>query len=361
MPRPLQLDRIERRVVCFGAKRPRESDAGMTPFVSAVITTYNQESFIEATVQSALAQTYPHREVIVVDDGSTDSTPARLAAFGDRIVYVRQENRGVAESRNTGVRRARGELLAFLDGDDLWEPEKLAVQVDVHRRFPRAGLIVVDTCSFSGAEVILPSTLMYAADGFMESPPDEIVCVPSYRALLPHNFIMTTSQVMIPAAVLAEVGFSDPSLTIASDYDLYLRIARRYDIAYSKRVLTRWRYSPTSVSGPAVLRPFRCGVEEIRVLRTQLSGASPQIRETVLGLLRKKSWITARNAYYFGLETNRAFARRFLPSLWRANRRCIWPLLYWAALLHPPGLQTPLKSLFRIVVPRRLRRFPEAG
>jgi glycosyltransferase involved in cell wall biosynthesis len=333
----------------------------MAPFVTVVITTYNQESLIEATVQSALAQTYEHREVIVVDDGSTDGTPARLAAFGDRIVYIRRKNGGVAESRNTGVRRARGDLVAFLDGDDLWEPDKLAVQVEAHRRFPHAGMIVVDACSFNGADVIHPSTLNCAADDFMESFSDVRVCAPSYRALLPHNFIMTTSQVMVPAPVLAEVGFSDSSLRIGSDYDLYLRIARRYELAFVKRVLTRWRYSPTSVSGPAALRPFRCGVEEIKVLRKQLAGAVPDIRQMVLALLRKKSWVTARAAYYYGLETDRAFSRRFLPGLWHANRRSIWPLIYWTALMHPPELQAPLKSLFNIVVPRRRRRFPEAS
>jgi len=330
----------------------------MTPFVTVVITTYNQESFIEATVQSVLAQTYEHREVVVVDDGSSDSTPARLAAFGDRIVHIRQKNQGVAGSRNTGVRQARGDLVAFLDGDDLWEPEKLAVQVEMHHRFPHAGLIVVDACSFNDQDVIHPSTLRYAADDFIESFQDVMICAPSYRALLPHNFIMTTSQVMVPAAVLAQVGFSDPSLKIGSDYDLYMRIARRYEVAFVKRVLTRWRYSPTSVSGPAALRQFRCGVEEIQVLRRQLAGASQEIRETVLALLGKKSWITARNAYYYGLETDRSFSRRFLPGLWRANRRSLWPLVYWTALLHPTKLQAPLKSLFNAVVPRSLRRFP---
>jgi hypothetical protein len=202
---------------------------------------------------------------------------------------------------------------------------------------------------------------MCAADAFMESFSDVFVCAPSYRALLPHNFIMTTSQVMIPARVLAEVGFSDPSLKIGSDYDLYMRIARRREIAFVRRVLTRWRYSPTSVSGPAALRPFRCGVEEIRVLRRQLSGAVPEIRETVLALLRKKSWIAARDAYYYGLETDRSFSRRFLPGLWQANRRSVWPLVYWTALMHPPQLQAPLKSLFRLIVPSRRRRFPEAS
>jgi len=330
----------------------------MNPFVSVVITTYNQESFIEATIQSVLDQTYTNREILVVDDGSTDSTPARLAAFGDRIRSVRQTNHGVAESRNTGVRHARGELLAFLDGDDIWEREKLDVQVELFREFPHAGLFVVDSRSFSGSEVIEPETLRFAADEFIVSQPSETFCLPSYRALLPHNFIMTTSQVMIPAAVLSRIGASDRSLKIASDYDLYLRIAKRYDVAYTKRVLTNWRYLPTSASGPAALRPFRCRVEEVRCIRKQLKGAPPDIRAIILETMRTKSWLTARDAYYYGWKTDRVFSKRFLPELWGGNRRSPWPLFYWSALLFPPKSQEAIKAMARAVFPGRRRQFP---
>ena len=330
----------------------------MTPFVSVVITTYNQESFIEATVQSVLAQTYGEREIIVVDDGSTDSTPARLAAFGSRIVYIRQKNQGVAESRNTGVRHARGELLAFLDGDDLWEPEKLAVQVEMYRQFPHAGLFVVDARQFSGTETINESTLKFAAEDFIVGEEGETFSLQSYRALLPHNFIMTTSQVMIPAALLSRIGRSDPSLRIASDYDLYLRIAKHYDVAYTRRVLTNWRYLPTSASGPAALRPFSCRVEELRVIRKQLTGAPADIRAFILETMRTKSWLTARDAYYYGWETDRAFAKRFLPDLWSGNRRSPWPLFYWSALLLPPQSQEAIKTMARALYPWRRRHFP---
>jgi glycosyltransferase involved in cell wall biosynthesis len=331
----------------------------MNPFVSVVITTYNQERFIEATVASVLEQTYPHREVIVVDDGSTDSTPSRMAAFGDRIIYIRQKNRGVAESRNTGVRHAKGELVALLDGDDLWEPEKLAVQVDLYRQFPHAGLFVVDARQFSGSEMLDPATLRWAADDFINAQQRETFCLPSYRALIPHNFIMTTSQVMIPAAVLQRIGPSDPSLKIGSDYDLYLRIARRYEVAYTKRVLTNWRYLPTSASGPATLRPFRCRVDEVRVLRTQLKEAPADMRPLILQTMRAKSWQTAREAYYYGCNTDRQFSKRFLPELWRGNRRSPWPLFYWSALLLPQGSQEAIKSMARVVYPGRRRHLPE--
>ena len=92
-------------------------------------TTYNQAPYIGPALEGIFAQTYKAYAVVVGDDGSTDDTPERIAPYRHRIVYVRQPNRGVAQSRNTGVERAQGALVAFLDGDDLWEPNKLEVQV----------------------------------------------------------------------------------------------------------------------------------------------------------------------------------------------------------------------------------------
>ena len=120
----------------------------MHPTVSAVVTTYNQASYIVATLESVLGQTYPPYEVIVVDDGSTDETPERIGRFGERVRYIRQANQGVAASRNTGVAHARGDYIALLDGDDLWEPEKLAVQITAAHDFPQSGLIVANGVEF---------------------------------------------------------------------------------------------------------------------------------------------------------------------------------------------------------------------
>ena len=327
----------------------------MMPLVSVVITTYNQEAFIAGTIRSVLAQTYHPREIVIVDDGSTDGTPRRIAEFGDQVTYVWQRNQGVAQSRNTGVRHARGELIAFLDGDDLWQPDKLQVQVELYRRYPDAGLLVVDACMFDESQVLVPSTLPWGA-GFLDAAEGEFFCAPSYAALLPNNFIMTTSQAMIPAAVLAAVGPSDPFFKIASDYDLYLRIAARYDVAFARQTLARWRYLPTSASGPAALRPFRGGLDEIRVLTKQLGSTSGAVRDLILNILRKKSAVAAREAYYYGWTENRPFALGFLRDLWRGNRRSFWPLLYWAALACPRSLQGALRSLFGVVMPPHRRR-----
>jgi glycosyltransferase involved in cell wall biosynthesis len=100
----------------------------MAPRVSVVLPTYNRADYLEEALESVLAQTFADFEVVVVDDGSTDDTPARLARYGERIRVIRQENRGVGAARNRGIEAARGRYVAFIDNDDLWHPRKLEVQ-----------------------------------------------------------------------------------------------------------------------------------------------------------------------------------------------------------------------------------------
>src|SRR3954452_15003770 len=98
------------------------------PLVSAIIPAHNAERFLAAAIDSVLAQTYQPIECIVVDDGSTDGTPAVARSYGDRIRLIPQEQRGVSAARNRGAAEARGELLAFLDADDRWLPERVERQ-----------------------------------------------------------------------------------------------------------------------------------------------------------------------------------------------------------------------------------------
>ena len=107
------------------------SRGGNSPRCSVIVPAYNAERWIGRTIDSVLAQTMPDLELIVVDDGSTDGTVDALSRFGDDLVLIRQENAGVAAARNAGARRAVARHLAFLDADDLWEPQKLERQLDV--------------------------------------------------------------------------------------------------------------------------------------------------------------------------------------------------------------------------------------
>jgi glycosyltransferase involved in cell wall biosynthesis len=116
---------------------------GRGAFCSVIIPTYNRARLVPEAVESVLAQTHREFEVIVVDDGSTDDTAAALGPYGDRIRCVRQPNRGLAAARNRGLREARGELVAFLDSDDLYEPEFLRRVLEIFRAHPDAGAVFV--------------------------------------------------------------------------------------------------------------------------------------------------------------------------------------------------------------------------
>jgi glycosyltransferase involved in cell wall biosynthesis len=115
--------------------------------VTVVIDTYNQERYVGAAIESVLEQQYPSSqvEIIVVDDGSTDETAREVARYRDRVIYIRQENQGQAAAINAGVERARGEIVALLDGDDLWYRTKLKQVVEAFERDPRAGLVFHNT------------------------------------------------------------------------------------------------------------------------------------------------------------------------------------------------------------------------
>ncbi len=114
------------------------------PLVSVVIPAYNAEGYLAATIESVLAQTYRPLEVLVVDDGSSDGTVALARSFGDPVRVIEQENKGPAGARNTGFAEARGDIIALLDADDLWMPERLAACVDLLQSDPTLGFVTTD-------------------------------------------------------------------------------------------------------------------------------------------------------------------------------------------------------------------------
>ncbi|MCT7981119.1 glycosyltransferase family 2 protein [Laspinema olomoucense] len=109
--------------------------------ISVIVPVYNLEQYIVETIQSVLAQTYKHFELIVIDDGSTDKTPEICEEFQEpKLKLIRQRNKGANAARNAGVRAAKGDYIAFLDGDDLWFPEKLAKHIEHLEQSPEVGI-----------------------------------------------------------------------------------------------------------------------------------------------------------------------------------------------------------------------------
>ncbi len=316
----------------------------MSPRVSAAITTFNQAPYIGDAIRSVLQQSYTDVEIIVVDDGSVDETPDVVAQFGHDVRYIRQRNRGVAGARNRAVEASRGELIAFLDGDDLWEPSKLARQVEFYDRYPSAGLLASDALLFDGTRTLWERSLSWTIFASNDAP---YVIGQFYTAFLERNSISTTSQVMVPAAVLREIGPSRETLAVGSDYELYLRIARRHPIAFINEVLTRWRYLETSASGPAGVREVRWKEAILEALSVHLreapASAKPLIHRRIAELESEVAW----SAYQLGCSGQRRHARRLLRHLVR--RGCMRPAAYYVAISLPDRVRQAAQHTMKLV------------
>lgn len=179
------------------------------PLVSAVIPTFNYGRYICDAVESALAQTYPNLEVIVVDDGSTDDTRERLNLFGDRITYMYQDNKCVAAARNRGIRAARGEWIALLDSDDVWAEHKIERQL--------AAAVEHDW-----------QVVVWASQDTRSAHESEAAAL-TFEQLL---FVSPSfgSYALILKKCFDDVGLFDESLTNAEDRDMMLRLGRRFRI-----------------------------------------------------------------------------------------------------------------------------------
>jgi glycosyltransferase involved in cell wall biosynthesis len=212
---------------------------GNDPLISVVIPLFNQEFFVREAIRSALDQTYKNIEVIVVDDGSTDQSAAAVKAINDpRIRYYYQANSGLpAAARNQGIRLAKGEWVAFLDHDDVWLPNKLAMQMNALGRDPGIKLI-------SGNMTFLddrtPRPIMRYRQRSLNNLTDLIV----------QNRVMTTTA-LANKAVLDELGGfrENRDLMAVEDYDLWLRIAQKYKILYLDEVLAKYRIPANRTSG----------------------------------------------------------------------------------------------------------------
>lgn len=180
-----------------------------------VIPAYNAAAYVAGAVDSVLAQSFRDLEVVVVDDGSSDETPAILGGYDRPVRCVRQDNRGVASARNRGIEEGRGRFVAFLDADDLWRPEKLERQLGALRARPghracASAFTVVDV----GLTPLEVHRIEPREPGLLD-------------LLLRGNVIGTPSTVLCERSLLAEAGGFDPALSQCADWELWIRLRTR--------------------------------------------------------------------------------------------------------------------------------------
>ncbi|BAL93775.1 glycosyltransferase family 2 protein [Rubrivivax gelatinosus] len=254
------------------------SEAGL-PLVSVVIPAYNAEAHLEECLESVLAQRGAFRmEVVVVDDGSKDRS-AEIAQAHAGVRCIVQANQGPSAARNTGIREAAGDFVAFLDADDLWPPGKLDRQLTVLARLPSCSMVAGDCRQFdrNGRRARTEFADHGLGDG--EQIAD------AYARLLDHNFV-TTGSVVARRESLVEAGGFAEDLRLVEDLDLWLRLARRSGVAWcADECLWRRRHEHNiSLDGEAV------GLAFLQVLNRHRSGWSTEEQ----GLLHASRRIESR-------------------------------------------------------------------
>ena len=299
----------------------------LDPTVSVITTIYNVAPYLREALDSLFAQTYRNFESIIINDGSTDRTEEMLEPYRDRIVYLKQPNRGISNARNVGISLARGQYIAFFDGDDILLPRYLETMIDLLEKdkeavaaFPNA--VYFGSPAFDG---------MLYQDRYPSSEP-----VTFERVLQRECYIFIT--VLLRRSVIDEVGMFDESMRWAEDLDLWLRILERgHRFTCTSEPLVKYRLrrdslssNPGSLCGTIALfekylRKERTTIAQRRKIETYLAGLQAQlnlVRFRELVQTRDYNEATAQLAqainYYGGFKLKLIYAAMsFMPGLVR--------------------------------------------
>lgn len=325
------------------------------PLVSVVIPTHNCDAYITDALDSVLSQTYGHTQVIIVDDGSTDSTEEVLEPYAQKIVLIKQDNQGVSQARNAGISASQGDYVAFLDADDRWDRRKLSIQIPLleeqtsaemafsnfdlgradgevtgrgqlehhYKVFGRHGVSINDirASSRSASEDV----------GSSSTEDDEESAGSSYTIdafpwLFLGNFVNTSSVVMRRSLLVTLGGFNASRIT-QEDYELWLRVALRTRFAYSDESLVFTRRRPGQLTSAGhnlaivsnvvdVLEQFR-DEAECRLGRRKVGVRMAEVRrQLALGQLGARKAVAARRTVRRLLRENPLDAAGVLLWVW---------------------------------------------
>ena len=209
------------------------------PLVSIVIPTYNRDDLVAQAIDSALAQTHPRCEVIVVDDGSTDRTPEVLARYAGKITAIRQDNKGLSGARNTGIRAAKGEFVGFLDSDDVWEPRLVEEALKLFAAYPKVGAVFLAERDIDLSGRIDPKVHGKRTPGLFFTPEGMIgrdTGVGSGRPPIARRDLLLTH------------GVFDESFRNFADCEMWIRHSFHFDMAILAEPLVLRRVHPGNVS-----------------------------------------------------------------------------------------------------------------
>jgi len=194
--------------------------------VSVIIPLYNKERTISNTIESVLNQSYKDFELIIVNDGSTDRSINAVEKFkDDRIRIINKSNGGVSSARNRGIMEAKSEWIAFLDGDDYWEPSFLSTLIDLKARYPDAGLYTGQYAQVNNAkEIIRLDRFPLIDEGYFD--------------LFSYIYAVHSSSILVNKHVFDICGFFDENLTHGEDTDMWIRIGLKFKLCYTNSLIS---------------------------------------------------------------------------------------------------------------------------
>jgi glycosyltransferase involved in cell wall biosynthesis len=300
------------------ARERAQADPG-APLISVVIPAYNAEATVLETIESVRAQTFSAFELIVIDDGSTDGTVARLGTVHDpRLRILSYTNAGLAAARNRGLETSAGEFVSFIDADDLWTRDKLELQVAALRRQPAAAVAYSWTAFVDVAGDFLFAKEPSCRDGDV------------YADLLRGNFVASGSNILVRRTCALAVGCFDTSLDAAHDWDFCLRVAARWPFALVPRYQILYRISEGAMSANAERAERECLVVCERAARAQASRRLPRREESQAAVKQYAAFLYLTRAGSLDFPTR---ARHKLVESIRLHPRTLLARKTWCLLL----------------------------
>lgn len=207
------------------------------PLVSIITPLYNGQEFIGQSIESALAQTYRNFELLIINDGSKDGSYEAVSPYlkDPRLIYIERENGGVGAARNTALARASGKYIAFLDQDDLWTTDKLAVQVPVLEQNPDIALVYSNQDFIGDDNKIIDYPWETGISGYC------------FREMIEKNWISVLT-VLVRKSVIDEVGPFKEDISGTDDYEMWLRVTLKHKIEYIDQILAHYRFHEVNFS-----------------------------------------------------------------------------------------------------------------
>lgn len=268
------------------------------PSVSVIMPLYNKGAYVTEAIRSVLAQGHPDFELLVIDDGSTDDGPQRVVALREaRVKLIQQTNAGVSAARNRGIELAAGDLVAFLDADDCWQPGYLDKILDLHRQFPAACMFCTGYAKVDAAghrAVVALAGMPVGSSGLVAD---------FYRNWCRGSFTCSSSIVVRRTELVALAPAFPPGEKLGEDQDLWFRLAERAPLAYCNRPLADYRVgvAGSATQSQPVLAVLPCFHR--LAARLQQGAVPPTLRQGARRLLSSHYLNVARAQAQAGMLT----------------------------------------------------------